>query len=152
MRNSIWVAWPKKIKETRHNKVEVITLYEDMKDDKEKKEFDDYLDKYEESDFETLQSFNSSFKKMMRLSDEKGKLELNEVPYARNSLKSEDSFLVDRGDAIIIWIGSKASKNEKRYARFFANKYISTESRNSQMPVYITTEDKAGEEFEKCFS
>ena len=141
-----------KIKDVRHNKATVITLYEDVPDEKNKKEFDDYLDKYEESDFETQQSFNSSFKKMMKLSDENGRLELTEVPYGRNSLKSEDSFLIDRGDAIIIWVGSKASQSEKRFARFFANKYVSTESRNPQMPVYITSESKAGKEFEKCFS
>jgi gelsolin len=141
-----------KIKDIRHNKVTVVTLYEDEQDEKERKEFDDYLDKYEESDFETQQSFNSSFKKMMKLSDENGKLELTEVPYDRNSLKSEDSFLVDRGDAIIIWVGSKASQKEKRFARIFANKYISTESRNASMPVYITNEAKAGKELEKCFS
>jgi len=141
-----------KIKDVRHNKVTVVTLYEDVPDEKNKKEFDDYLDKYEESDFETQQSFNSSFKKMMKLSDENGRLELTEVTYGRNSLKSEDSFLIDRGDAIIIWVGSKASQSEKRFARFFANKYVSTESRNPQMPVYITSESKAGKEFEKCFS
>ena len=141
-----------KIKDIRHNKVTVVTLYEDDQDEKNKKEFDDYLDKYEESDFEKQQSFNSSFKKMMKLSDENGKLELTEVPYDRNNLKSEDSFLVDRGDAIIIWVGSKASISEKRFARFFANKYVNTESRNPSMPVYITSETKAGKELEKCFS
>ena len=141
-----------KIKDIRHNKVTVVTLYEDDQDEKNKKEFDDYLDKFEESDFEKQQSFNSSFKKMMKLSDENGKLELTEVPYDRNSLKSEDSFLVDRGDAIIIWVGSKASISEKRFARFFANKYVNTESRNPSMPVYITSETKAGKELEKCFS
>ena len=141
-----------KIKDIRHNKVTVVTLYEDLQDEKDKKEFDDYLDKYEESDFETQQSFNSSFKKMMKLSDENGRLELTEVPYDRNSLKSEDSFLIDRGDAIIIWVGSKASQSEKRFARYFANKYINTETRNPLMPVYIASEAKAGKELEKCFS
>ena len=151
--DKLHIGWiDKKIKDIRRNKVTVVTLYEDDQDEKNKKEFDDYLDKFEESDFEKQQSFNSSFKKMMKLSDENGKLELTEVPYDRNSLKSEDSFLVDRGDAIIIWVGSKASISEKRFARFFANKYVNTESRNPSMPVYITSETKAGKELEKCFS
>ena len=141
-----------KIKDIRYNKVTVVTLYEDIQDEKNKKEFEEYMDKYEESELEAQQSFNSSFKKMMKLSDENGRLELTEVPYGRNSLKTEDSFLIDRGDAIIIWVGSKASLSEKRFARFFANKYVITEARNPLMPVYITNEAKAGNELEKCFS
>lgn len=141
-----------KIKDLRHNKVTIITLYEDTDDEKNKKEFDDFMEKYEENDFETKMSFNSSFKKMMKLSDESGKLELSEVPYSKDSLKHEDSFLIDRGDAIIIWTGSSASQKEKRFARVYAQKYMSTENRNSLMPIYVISEGKVGKEFEKCFS
>ena len=126
-----------KIKDIRHNKVTVVTLYEDLQDEKDKKEFDDYLDKYEESGFETQQSFNSSFKKMMKLSDENGKLELTDVEYKKESLVSQDSFLIDRGDAIIIWIGKEASKKEKKFAKFYANKYISKENRNGLSVIIV---------------
>ena len=140
-----------RIKDLRHQKVTVITLYEDSIDEKSKKEFDEYLEKYEQNDFERMESFNSSFKKMMKLSDENGHLELTEVPYKKDSLKTEDSFLIDRGDAIIIWIGKKASQKERRFARLFAKKYVNKETRNPLMPVYVVSEGKVGKEFEKCY-
>ena len=90
-------------------------------------------------------------KVMMKLSDENGKFEMSEVPYNKDSLKSQDSFLVDRGDALVIWIGKEASKNEKKFARFYANKYIKQENRSSKLPIYIINEGRVSQELDKCF-
>ena len=69
-------------------------------------------------------------KKMMKLSDSNGKLEMSNVEYAKHSLKSEDAFLIDRGDNIFIWVGNGASKNEKRFGLIYAKKYQNQEKRN----------------------
>ena len=87
---------------------------------------------------------------MMKLSDENGKLELTDVEYKKENLVSQDSFLIDRGDAIIIWIGKEASKKEKKFAKFYANKYISKENRNG-LSVIIVNEGKLSSELDKCF-
>ena len=146
-----------KIKDMRHNKITLITIYEDSTDAidiKNKKEFDEFMEKYEEEDIPEKQEsvIEVDKKVMMKLSDENGKFEMSEVPYNKDSLKSQDSFLVDRGDALVIWIGKEASKNEKKYARFYANKYIKQENRSSKLPIYITNEGRASQELDKCFN
>lgn len=144
-----------KIKDLRHNKVTIITVDESGSselDDKIKKEFDEIIEKYEEEDIlEKKESFYEGPKKMMKLSDENGKFELTEVPYSRDSLDSKDSFLVDRGDALVIWVGKDASKNEKKLARFYAKKYITKEQRSSNLPILVTIEGKKNKELDKCF-
>ena len=73
----------KKIKDMRHNKVTLITVYEDSNDNndiKNKKEFEELMDKYEEEEeYEKKESIDVGYKKMMKLSDENGKFEMNEV-------------------------------------------------------------------------
>ena len=101
------------------------------------------MEKYEEQDIlEKKESIYEGPKKMLKLSDENGKFELTEVTYSRDSLDSKDSFLVDRGDALVIWVGKDASKNEKKYARFYAKKYITKEQRSSNLPIFVTIEGK----------
>ena len=146
-----------KIKDVRHNKVSLITIYEDSKDDndiKNKKEFDELMEKYqEEEELEKKESIvNEGSKKIMRLSDETGNFEMKEVPYSKESLLSKDSYLIDRGDVLLIWIGKEASANEKKYARFYANRYIIQENRKTNMPIFITNEEKNSKELEKCFN
>ena len=146
-----------KIKDMRHNKITLITIYEDSTDKndiKNKKEFDEFMEKYEEEDIPEKQEsiIEVDKKTMMKLSDENGKFEMTEIPYDKDNLKSQDSFLVDRGDALIIWIGKEASKNEKKYARFYANKYIKQEKRSSKLPIYIINEGRVSQELDKCFN
>ena len=108
----------KRIRDLRHNKVTVINVYEDCKDNidlKNKAEFEEFMKKYEEEVIsEKRQSIYVGDKKMMKLSDESGEFKMTEVPFDKNSLKTEDSFLIDRGDAIVIWIGKEASAKEKK--------------------------------------
>jgi gelsolin len=146
-----------KIKDMRHNKITLITIYEDSTDAidiKNKKEFDEFMEKFEEEDIPEKQEsvIEVDKKVMMKLSDENGKFEMSEVPYNKDSLKSQDSFLVDRGDALVICIGKECSKNEKKFARFYANKYIKQENRSSKIPIYIINEGRVSQELDKCFN
>lgn len=146
----------KKISEMRENKVSILSIEENGNQEidlKNKKEFDEVMEKYkEEMTIEKKENIFNGPKKMMKLSDEKGKFELSDVPYSKDSLSSKDSFLIDRGDALIIWIGKDASKNEKRYARLYANKYISKENRTKGLPIYVTVEGKKNKELDQCFA
>ena len=145
-----------KIKDLRHNKITLSTIYEESNDPndlKNKKEFDELMEKYSvEEELIKKESNCEREKKMMKLSDENGKFEMVEVPYGKDSLLSQDSFLIDRGDAIIVWIGKDSSKNEKRYAKIYANKYIIQENRSENMPIYISFEGKDNKELKKCFN
>ena len=145
-----------KIKNIRNNKVNLISIYEDNTDNidlKNKKEFDEFMEKYEEENKpEKKESFYEGTKKMMKLSDENGKFEMSEVPYSKDSLSTKDSFLIDRGDSLIIWIGKEASKKEKKFARFYAKKYIKQEKRSDQLPILVTNEGKNNKELNKCFN
>ena len=145
-----------KIKEVRQNKAIIISIDESCElnenDVKHKNEFEEFLQKFEEDIKETDEQnkIDKNYRKMMKLSDENGKLELTDVEYKKESLVSQDSFLIDRGDAIIIWIGKEASKKEKKFAKFYANKHISKENR-SGLSVIIVNEGKLSSELDKCF-
>ena len=148
----------KRLEELRQNKSIILTIDEccplNENDLKIKKEFEEFLVKFEENieeNEEKSEVIDKTFKKMMKLSDEKGKLEISEIEYNKNNLSTNDAFLIDRGDAIIIWIGKNASQKERRFARLFAKKYVNKETRNPLMPVYVVSEGKVGKEFEKCY-
>lgn len=91
------------------------------------------------------------YKKMMKLSDDEGKLNMTEVPYDKAQLKSNDTFLIDRGDNIFIWVGKDASSNEKKYGFVFAKKYQDQEKRNKHLPIIALEEGQLQEEIEQCF-
>ena len=148
----------KRLEELRQNKSIILTIDEccplNENDLKIKKEFEEFLVKFEENieeNEEKSEVIDKTFKKMMKLSDEKGKLEISEIEYNKNNLSTNDAFLIDRGDAIIIWIGKNASKGEKKFSRFYAKKYINKEKRNKHLPIIITNEGKLSSELDKCF-
>ena len=90
-------------------------------------------------------------KKMMKLSDEGGKLEMTEVPYGKDQLKSDDTFLIDRGDNIYVWVGKGASNDEKRFGFIFAKKYQDVEKRTKNLPIITLEEGQMQPEIDMCF-
>ena len=88
--------------------------------------------------------------KMMLLKDNNGKIEMNEINFGKDNLKSEDTILIDRGDCIIIWIGKNAG-NEKKFGIVFARKYQSDENRNRHLPILQIREGKMQKEIDACF-
>lgn len=148
-----------KVKAKRYGKSEIIAIDEDCSREKEKKdmaEFYDLLQRFEEDKIEEKineKGEKENFtRKIMKLSDESGKLQLTEEIYERSSLNSNDTFLIDRGDAIIIWIGKNTTKNEKRYGRFYANRYLVKEKRPIHLNIIVINEGKLTEELDKCFN
>lgn len=50
---------------------------------------------------------------MFKLSDADGKLTMTEVKFSKDSLDTNDTFLIDNGKMIYIWCGKGSSKQEK---------------------------------------
>jgi len=77
--------------------------------------------------------------KLYRCSDSTGKLVLEEVkngPLYQMDLKSADTFLIDnRTHGIWVWIGKKASNNERREAMRNAQGFIKAKGLNSATPI-----------------
>jgi len=70
--------------------------------------------------------------KLLRVSDASGTLEFKfekEGPLARSDLESSDAFIVDVGPQIWVWIGEKASKQEKEQGMQVAAKYMAQEKK-----------------------
>ena len=67
---------------------------------------------------------------------------VEEVPLNRNSLKSEDVFVVDGNESLFIWIGSKSNREEK----YEGNKLLQKiDSGRNYLPLqYTIYEDEGG--------
>ncbi len=84
------------------------------------------------SDKEVVSDQKTFVRKLINCSDESGELKLTlkgEGKLSKNDLHSDDVFMVDSETALFVWIGKKASKNEKREALGIANNYLIKESR-----------------------
>ena len=57
----------------------------------------------------------------------------------------------DRGDNTYVWVGKKASYDEKRFGFVFAKKYQSAEKRNPNLPVILLEEGQMQSEIDMCF-
>ena len=89
---------------------------------------------------------------LLQLSDESGTLTMSEVPFAKSSLKSEDVFLLNlRGQALYIWVGAGASKQERGKAFQFANEYITKSNLPIHTPVVRVVEGQTTRSFEDVF-
>lgn len=87
-------------------------------------------------------------KKLFRLSDETGKMQMIPVPkVARASLDSKDAFIFDAGFEIFAWIGKGASKEEKSKALAYATDYLFKHNRPKTMPVSRILEGAENEVF-----
>ena len=90
-------------------------------------------------------------KKMFKLSDEEGKLTMTEIKFAKESLDTNDTFLIDNGKMIYIWCGKNSSKQEKRMGIPYAQKYkeISKDKLNS--PIVLINEGSKKFSIESAF-
>ncbi len=76
-------------------------------------------------------------KKLFRLSDETGKMQLKEVPkpFSIKSLDTKDVFILDAGLEVFVWVGKGASKDEKAKALGYATDYLFKNNRPKTLPV-----------------
>jgi gelsolin len=91
-------------------------------------------------------------KKLFRLSDETGKMQMVEVKnVARSSLESKDAFILDNGIEIFVWVGKGASKEEKSKGLAYATDYLFKNNRPKTMPISRILEGSENEAFLRSF-
>jgi gelsolin len=90
-------------------------------------------------------------KKLFSLSDASGKLVLNEIASGanvkRSALNSNDAFILDSGDEVVVWIGKGASVKERRFALQYANQYLHDQKRPGHLPISRVVEGSEGPSF-----
>jgi len=71
---------------------------------------------------------------------------------SHSMLKTEDSFVVDFGDQICVWIGKNAPKKEKENALLEVNDYIGLYNKAPYISACVISEGHEGPEFKKRIS
>jgi len=104
------------------------------------------------SDFDNEEKMG--VKRLYRLSDHSGSLKFAEVAEGnvpRKHLDSSDVFIFDVGLEVFVWIGSRASVEEKSKSLIFAEKYLKEYNRPPYVPISRILEGGENEVFEACF-
>jgi len=91
-------------------------------------------------------------KKLFRLSDETGKMEMKAVtPIALATLQQDDVYILDAGTEIFVWVGKGASKDEKSKALGYATDYLFKNNRPKAMPISRIVQGNENEYFKRAF-
>jgi len=91
-------------------------------------------------------------KKLFRLSDETGKMQMVEIkPFTAKSLESKDAFIFDAGFEVFAWVGKGASKEEKSKALGYATDYLFKNNRPKDLPVSRILEGSENDVFNNAF-
>lgn len=90
-------------------------------------------------------------KNMFKLSDADGKLTMTKVPFGKESLDSNDTFLIDNGKMIYIWCGKNSSKQEKRLGIPYAQKYKESVTDKLNSPIVLLNEGSKKFSIETAF-
>ncbi len=95
-----------------------------------------------------------SVRRLFRLSDETGTCvftKLQEGALDRKLLDSKDAFVIDSGAEIFVYIGAKASTQEKQQAPKYAAQYLQSNGRPAWLPITIVREGASNNFFELSF-
>jgi len=91
----------------------------------------------------------------LKLSDASGKMEFTliqkEPSLNRALLSGDDIFFVDNSAELFVWIGEKASIDERRQSMIHATTYLGT-TRHPFVPIEIVKQNNETDEFWKCFA
>jgi len=92
-------------------------------------------------------------KKLFKLSDATGKLRMEECKtVSMKSLDTNDSFILDAGYEIFVWVGKKASKEEKAKGLAFATDYLFKNDRPKHLPICRILEGGENDTFIAAFN
>jgi len=97
---------------------------------------------------------NTLKKKLFRLSDKNGTLQLTPVATGRilkNMLDTNDVFLFDTGFEIFVWIGAAASPNERKASIGEAQNYLKSSGRPVYLPISKIQEKSQIPTFDSAF-
>ena len=91
---------------------------------------------------------------LYRISDESGDHEFTqeaEGQLRRDQLHSADSFLLDAGHEVYVWLGKDSSRGERKFAVQYANDYLAHYDRPLWLPISVIHEGGENETFEALF-
>mmetsp|Transcript_8068 Transcript_8068/g.14597 ORF Transcript_8068/g.14597 Transcript_8068/m.14597 type:complete len:823 (+) Transcript_8068:52-2520(+) len=92
--------------------------------------------------------------KLFKISDASGEMKtdlVQEGKLDRSNLSTEDTFLVDTGDALVVWVGKGSTKEEKKEGMMRAQAYITENSRPHSTAVTRITEGAETTMFKNLF-
>jgi len=73
-------------------------------------------------------------REMREISDKTGTLVEKKVEFKRESLKSDEVYIVDVGQKVFVWVGKGASKDERNKSMSMAVAYIKKSGRPPSTP------------------
>jgi len=88
------------------------------------------------------------------ISDASGVMEIKEVGRGKldkSKLNSDDTFILDAGGQVFVWIGKNSTKNEKREAMAYAVRYLGDQGRAADVPIARVMEGGEPAEFWQAF-
>jgi len=92
---------------------------------------------------------------LMRLSNASGKLEMTKVAEGtavnRSMLDTKDVFIIDFGNEIFTWVGTGASREERKHGIDYALDYLKKNGKNEAIPITVTLQDHESDYFWKLF-
>ncbi|CAG8513826.1 5222_t:CDS:10 [Paraglomus brasilianum] len=97
-------------------------------------------------------SVQAQEKRLFRVSDASGELKFTEEAQGRinkSMFDSNDAFVFDAGHEVFVWVGSKATVKERRFALQYAQHYIKQYHRPPYTPITRVIEGGENETFEK---
>jgi gelsolin len=146
------------LKALRAKKVEVVDVKQGQEDEGfwallgGKKEVKDKPNKHfgvKNSD-EQQQNLINQVKRMCRISDDSGEVKIEETSFGKESLSSDDVFLVQNQDNVLLWIGKNSSKKEKIGCMLHAKNYVKENSLQG-VKIFIVNEDYEPHYFSSMF-
>lgn len=89
---------------------------------------------------------------MHRITDESGSLVMTNIDtVSRDSLDSNDVFIVENGIHVYVWVGSGASKAERAKSMQFATNFLTSNNRPMYTPVTRVIDGFENSHFKKLF-
>ena len=91
---------------------------------------------------------NTAEKHLFRLSDETGRMLFKEVKaFTKESLDTNDTFILDNGEELFNWVGKKANEEERKQALAYCTDYMFRNKRPKYLPITRYHEGAESEHF-----
>lgn len=89
-------------------------------------------------------------KKMFKISDEDGSLDMDEVEFAKANLNDNDVFIVNTGEHVFCYVGKGASIDERRNAMTYACNYVN-KTATPWLPISVVAQGYENQAFHYSF-
>jgi gelsolin len=93
----------------------------------------------------------SDIKKMLKISDNSGELQIEEISYDKANLDSNEIFMIRNKDLLVIWVGNKSSRNEKKECMKIGQQYLNANNIAKNMKFYSINEGNSKKLLDSMF-